>query len=200
MAEFEGYAAFHGLAPTNPAVLAYAKAQIASRVAACDVIRFLGVQWGLVAAFTPPSPDFVPAGAQEECHFLNLWHEGQWDQQCRLLAAQVADPATIMARSLWQRNRSLSPAVPVLAVGNFPKDPCAVSSMPAASDDCAIFRLQMALNEALMRNMTTMSPGSVFVNGCDVDTAPFCRGWAGGGATVPTVAAAILGFLKNHSL
>jgi hypothetical protein len=200
VAEFEGYAAFKGLAPTDPAVLDYAKSQIAARVGACDLIRFLGVQWGLVAAFTPPAPSFVPAGAQEECHFLNLWHEGQWDMQCRLLAAQVADPPTIMAKSLWGVNRSLARAVPVLAVGNFPRDPCAVSGIPAGSDDCAIFRAQMALNEQFMRNMTTMTPGSAFVNGCDVDTAPFCKDWAGGGATVPFVASSVLAFLSSHAL
>jgi len=199
-AEFEGYARFKGLQPDDPAVLAYARAQISARVALCDAIRFLGVQWGLMRFLAPPSPTFVPADAQEECHFLNLWHEGQWDFQCRFLAAQVADPASIMEKSLWQRNRSLSAAVPVLAVGNFPRDACAASGYPPGSDDCAIFRLQMAINFEFMVNMTTMSPRSVFVNGCELDSSPFCKDWAGGGATVPFVVSSVLAFLKNNSL
>ena len=185
VAEFEGYARFKGLAPNDARVIAYAKSQISSRVGACDLIRFLAVQWGLVAAFTPPSPTFVPQAGQEECHFLNLWHEGQWDMQCRLLQAQVRDPDSIMAQGLWQANRSLAAGVAVLSVGNFPRDPCAASSMAAGSEECTIFKLQMEINEDFMRNMTTMTPRSVYVNGCVVDGDPFCKDWAGGGGHSP---------------
>ena len=200
VAEFTGWAAARGLAPADPAVLKYAAAQIAARVGFCDAIRFLGTSWGLVPLFAPRSPRFVPLELQDECHFLNLFHEGQWDMQCRLLAAQVARPASIMAPSLWQTNRSLARAIPVLSVGNFPADACAASGAAPGSEDCAVQRLTYAINADFMRNMSAMTPRSAFVNGCASDGSDVCKDWMGGGATVAFLVPVLLGFLRNASL
>lgn len=189
-AEFDGYALFHGYALDDPRVVAYARAQVASRLGLCDVIRFLGVPWGLLPLLAPPSPRFVPFEAQGECHFLNLFHEGQWDMQCRVLAAQVAHPETLVARDVWETNRTLAPHIPVLALGNFAADPC--GGLDPGSDDCAIARVGQAHAEAFMRNMTTMTAGSAYANLCPAGGADVCLDWAGGGATVPEVVKRIL--------
>jgi hypothetical protein len=116
-AECTGYAQYHNLSLTSPALLAYAQAQIASRLALCDAIRFVGVPWGLMPLLAPLNPRFVPLQLQDECHFLNLHHEVQWDMQCRYLHAQVRAHATIMGTSLWATNRTLAPGIPVLDFG-----------------------------------------------------------------------------------
>ena len=188
--EFDAYAAFHGMAADDARVVAYAQAQIASRLAFCDVIRLLGTSWGLVSFFAPHNPRFVPASEQDACRFLNLFHEGQWDMQCRMLAAQVRAPETIVTRGRWQADRSLSPTIPVLAIGNFYTDPCAANRV--AGDDCALLELAQAMSAAFMRNMTTMSAGSAFINACANDADAVCEDWLGSGATVPFVTQAVL--------
>jgi hypothetical protein len=195
--EFSGYAARAGLALDAPAVLAYAASQIASRAALCDAIRFVGVPWGLMPLLTPGSPRFVPQGLQDECHFLNLHHEGQWDMQCRVLAAQVRAPATIVRPSLWTSNRTLAGRIPVLAIGNFYSSGGVCAASGAAGEDCEVLRLNTALGLAFMRNMTTMTPRSAFVNGCANDASAVCKDWMGGGATVPFVASAVQAFLAG---
>ena len=195
--EFTGYAARRGLAADDPGVLAYARAQIASRLALCDVIRFVGVPWGLMPLLTPGSPRFVPRDLQGECHFLNLHHEGQWDMQCRILAAQVRAPATTATPSQWTSNRSLAAAIPVLALGNFYSDGGVCASQGAAGEGCEVLRLTTALGRAFMRNMTTRTPRSAFVNGCSRDDSPVCLDWMGGGATVPFVASQVQAFLAG---
>lgn len=199
VAEFTGWAQYQGLAVGDPAVLAYAQAQIQARVGMCDLIRTLGTGWGLVPLFAPSSPRFVPPSAQQECHFLNLFHEGQWDMQCRLLAAQVRNPATIMAPSLWQSNRTLGASIPVLALGNFPPgDVCAFNRVDPGGQDCAVLKITTAVNQEFMVNMTTMTGGSLYVNGCGpggLDSV--CLDWMGGGATVPFVAKQIGDFVGN---
>ncbi len=194
--EFSGYAVYHGLAPDSPAVVAYAQAQIAPRVGLCDAIRFVGVPWGLMPLLVPSSPRFVPPQLEGECHFLNLFHEGQWDMQCRLLFAQVQAPSTIMQPSLWSSNRSLAQGIPVLAIGNFLS---AEGVCPAAmlhGEDCEILKITNTLSLQAMQNMTRMSPGSRFVNICASDASDACKDWAGGGATVPPVLKETLAFLQ----
>lgn len=171
-----------------------ATATLRSRLALADAIRFLAVPWGLMSALAPSSPTFVPAGWQAECHFLNLQHEGQWDMQARVLAAQAASPATtVLAPDLWAANRSLASHIPVLAIDNPSPDPCGDAGAAPGSAACAAAQLQVALNTGFMRAMTTMTPGSVFTT-CQGGPA-VCADWLGGGSTVPFVTAAILGFL-----
>jgi hypothetical protein len=198
LAEFTGYAQYHGLAPDSPALLAYAQAQIASRLALCDAIRLVGVPWGLMPLLTPPSPRFVPQHLQGECHFLNLHHEGQWDMQCRILHAQVQAPATIMGSSLWASSRTLAPGIPVLAIGNFLSDAGVCATLGMQGEACAVYRIDNALGEAFMRSMANMTQGSAYVNICASDSSDVCTDWAGGGATVPSVLNATLAFLGKR--
>jgi len=195
--EFLGYAKDRGLAPDSSALLTYARAQIASRLALCDAIRFVGVPFGLMPLLVPPSERFVPAELAGECHFLNLFHEGQWDMQCRILASQVRTPSAIMRPSLWTSNRTLSSSIPVLAIGNFLTDAGICSFLGVTGEDCELSKINNALGRAFMLNMTTMSKRSIFLNGCVSDTSLVCKDWMGGGATVPYATAAILAFLRN---
>ena len=174
----------------------HAVSQVAPRLAFCDLIRTLGVHWGLIPLFAPPSPRFVPLEAQEECLFLNLRHEGQWDMQCRYLAAQLAAPELLTQRSRWQTEAGRL-AAPVLAIGNFRAEPCAPAGLPAGSADCALITRARDLGEAFMRNMSSLTRGSAFINGCARDDSDVCKDWMGGGATVPVVTAAILQLLGN---
>lgn len=197
-AEFTGYAQYHNLSLTSPALLAYAQAQIASRLALCDAIRFVGVPWGLMPLLAPPNPRFVPLQLQDECHFLNLHHEVQWDMQCRYLHGQVRAPATIMGTSLWATNRTLAPGIPVLAIGNFLSDAGVCATLGMEGEACAVYKFDNALGEAFMRSMVTMSQGSSYVNICGSDSSDVCKDWAGGGATVPSVLNATLAFLGKR--
>jgi hypothetical protein len=165
------YAAFKGL--TEAGATPHALAQIRSRLSMCDIYRSIGVAWGLVGAFIPSSPSKPYRGDYGAKNFLNLLHEGQWDSQCRYLAAQIADPTLLFAPSLWTRNRTLQSTVPVLALANSPKDPC---SGGLVGDDCALQLYAVAAAKDFMRNMTTMSAGGRFR-----DCGGACDGWLGDG-------------------
>ena len=194
IAEFTAKAVRSGWDPAGAQTQAYAVTQVRPRLALCQLITFLGVPWGLMPLLVPSSATFVPADAQGECHFLNLFHEGQWDMQCRYLAAQLAEPRALVAPSAWQSNRSLSATIPVLALANVPRDACAAAGV--AGEECAVAALGAALNLDFMRNMTGMSAGSVFLNACAED-GPVCKEWLGSGASVPFVTSAILTYLGN---
>ena len=191
--EFASLAAFRGWAPG--AAQAAARSTLAGRLALCDAIRTLGTTWGvvgLVVGASPP-PGYTPAASWGEKNFLNLEHEGQWDVQCRMLAAQVRDIGAVFAPDVWQANRSLAPAVRVLAIDNPPADPCAYAQ---SADDCALARFQTALNSALMRNMTAMTAGSKYT----AYTGP-ALGWLGAGdSNLTFVAATITAWLEEGRL
>ena len=197
IAEFTAKALRSGWDPVGAQAQAYAVAQVRPRLAMCQLITFLGVPWGLMPLLVPRSATFVPADAQDECHFLNLEHEGQWDMQCRYLAAQLSQPRALVAPSAWQSNRSLSASIPVLALANVPRDVCAPAGL--AGEECAVAALGAALNLDFMRNMTSMSAGSVFLNACAEDGLPVCKEWLGSGASVPFVRDSILAYLGNLS-
>jgi hypothetical protein len=200
--EFLVSRAFYGW--DDAATAAAATAVLQSRVAMGDVIRFLAVQWGLMPLFESRSPAFVPAGAQAECHFLNLEHEGQWDMQVRVLAAQAADPAgTVLAPDVWAvaaAAGAIAPGIRVLALDNPSPDPCGDAGAPAGSDACRLALLGAALNTAFMRNMSlAASPaGAGLYRACEGGPA-VCADWLGSGATVPWVAAAVDAFLNSSA-
>ena len=102
----------------------------------------------------------------------------------------MREPSALVAPGLWTTNRTLAPHIPVLALGNYLADPCAAARATGA--DCALLRLTAAMGEAFMRNMTTMTAGSAFLNACAADTDPACLDWLGAGATVPFVAREVL--------
>lgn len=197
--EFVTARAYHGW--DEAAAADYAAATVRSRLGMCDLIRFLPVQWGIMPLFAPSSPTFVPAGDQGECHFLNLFQEGQWDMQCRYLAAQAADPvAQLLAPDVWAANRSLAPHIPVLSISNVPADPCGGGGggPPPGSAACDEARFGAARGVAFARNMTTMTRGSVYMNCAGGDAV--CGDWLGGGSTVPFVTQAVLAWLGNLSV
>ena len=175
--EFAMYADFKRL--DAGAAAAYARSTLAGRLALCDLYRSLGVGWGLIGAFIPPAPPGY-MGEWAEKNFLNLEHEGQWDSQCRLLAAQVRDPSLALAPDIWAANRSLAPHVRVLALANSPRDPCA----GLAGDACAFQTFADAASTAFMRDMATMTRGSNFS-----DCAGACAGWLGDGTNTAWVVA-----------
>lgn len=192
--EFKALAAYYGWSPAVAA--AHASSVLSTRVALADVIRFLAVPWGLMPAFAPTSPTFVPQELQRECHFLNLMHEGQWDMQARYLAAQVASPgSTVLAVDAWEANRSLAAHIPVLAVDNVPADPCGNYKYPPGSDDCAALLYTFQAGSAFMREMTSMTAGSVYTS-CEGGPR-VCNDWLGFGATVPYVVDTILRHVGN---
>jgi hypothetical protein len=178
------YAAFKGL--DEAGATPYALSQIRSRRSLCDVIRSLGVAWGLVSAVIPSSPSRAYVGDFAAKNFLNLLHEGQWDMQCRYLSAQIAAPTTLFTPSLWASNRSLQSTVPVFALANSPADPCAGG---LAGDACALQRFAVRAARDFMRNMSTMTPRSSFE-----DCSGACDGWLGDGfvSNVAWVTARIL--------
>jgi pimeloyl-ACP methyl ester carboxylesterase len=194
--EFAPAAAYFGYSEAQAE--ATARAALAPRLAFCDAIRFLGVQWGVVGLFAPHSPTFVPQELEGEKNFLNLFHEGQWDMQCRILAAQVRRPSLALAQSLWTSNRSLAAAIPVLAIDNPGPDPCAggagAGAPPPGSDACAVARLGQSMGTAYMRSMANMTAGSRFMQCADKDV---CADWLGGGSSVPFVARAVLDFMSD---
>ena len=57
-----------------------------------------------------------------------------------------------------------------------------------------------AAGEAFMRNMTTMTAKSLYVNGCSKDDSPVCKDWMGGGATVAFVSEAVNTFIHSVGL
>ena len=132
------------------------------RLALGDLIRGLAVQWGVIAALVPQATANASATENEKL-FLNILNEKQWSMQCQILAAQIADPAsTVLQPSLWQRNRSLAPAIPVFALEN--QRPvvavCNDAGYAVGSDDCNLVNYTAAVGHAFMVNMTTMSAGS----------------------------------------
>ena len=175
VSEFVGVVAYRGWSPA--AAQDYARAALTGRLSLCDAIRTLGTTWGLVEliAGASPPPGYTPAQRWAEKNFLNLLHEGQWDLQCRILAAQVRDPASVLLPDVWASSRSLAPAIRVLAIDNPAADPCAGSQ---SADDCALQRFVVQLNSQFMRNMTTMAPGSRYVAYAGAST-----GWLGDGAS-----------------
>ena len=182
--EMATYATFKGL--TEAAATPYAVAQIRARLSLCDVIRSLGVAWGLVGAFVPSSPPHAYEGDFAAKNFLNLMHEGQWDMQCRYLSEQIAQPSTLFSPSLWTSNRTLQSTVPVFALANTPADPCTGG---LTGDGCALQRFSVLAARDFMVNMTTMTPRSSFA-----DCGGACDGWLGDGyeSNVAWVTAKIL--------
>ena len=176
---------------------AFVVAALAPRLAFCDVIRFLGVQWGLIPLFTPHSPTYEPAELEQEKLFLNTRHEGQWDMQCRFLAAQVRDPARVLRASLWTTNRSLAAGIPVLALDNPAPDLCPGGDAGPApgSDDCAIALLGAAMNSAFMASMANLTAGSRFLQ-C-AGGAAVCADWLGEGSNIHWVRDSLLAFLAS---
>lgn len=174
----------------------FAVISLTPRLSFCDIIRFLGVQWGLVGLFVPSDPNFVPKDRQGEKNFLNLFHEGQWDMQCRILSSQVNNPSFALKPSLWSSNRSLSAHIPVLAIDNPGPDPCTGDGAPSpGTDACNIIRLSKTMNTAFMKSMTTMTINSTFVQ-C-LQGPAVCLDWLGGGTTVPFVASTVIAFLTK---
>lgn len=165
--EFPTLAAFNHWTPQQTAPVV--SATLTSRRVLGDIIRYLGIQWGLMQFLIGggDSSTYVPKALEPEKNFLNLFHEGQWDLQVRILQSQVQDPInTVLVPDLWIRNRSLS-TIPVLALACFPTDlneACTDSQYPLDSDDCRLLQYTITLNTEFMRNMTTMTPGSVFLN------------------------------------
>jgi hypothetical protein len=174
--EMATYAAFKGL--DAAAAAAYARTTLAGRLGLCDLYRSLAVGWGLIGAFIPPAPAGYKGDFAAK-NFLNLEHEGQWDAQCRMLAAQVRDPASTLGPDIWTANRSLPPRVRVLALANTPADPCAGG---LAGDGCAFAKYAVAAAADFMRAMATMTPGSNFT-----DCGGACDGWLGDGTNVEWV-------------
>jgi pimeloyl-ACP methyl ester carboxylesterase len=173
-----------------------AKLSLSPRLLFCDIIRFLGIQWGLVSLFVPFDPNFVPKERQAEKLFLNLFHEGQWDMQCRILAAQVMNPSLALQPSLWYLNRSLVSHIPVLAIDNPGPDPCqGIGSPLPGSDDCNVLRLTQTMNTAFMKSMTTMTINSTFIQ-CTVGQL-VCKDWMGSGTTIPFVVSNVMTFLNS---
>jgi pimeloyl-ACP methyl ester carboxylesterase len=173
-----------------------AKLSLTPRLLFCDIIRFLGIQWGLVSLFVPFDANFVPKERQAEKLFLNLFHEGQWDMQCRILAAQVMNPSLALQPSLWYLNRSLASHIPVLAIDNPGTDPCeGIGSPLPGSDDCNVLRLAQTMNTAFMKSMTTMTMNSTFIQ-CIVGQ-PACIDWMGSGTTIPFVVTNVMTFLNS---
>ena len=158
--EFLQTVLFRGL--TNNEAMAYVKSTVGSRLAFCDVIRFLGTSFGLVAAFVPSTPQTIYIGDYAAKNFLNLFHEGQWDLQCRYLAAQVRDPNTALLPSSWTTNRTLAAHVRVLAIDNINADPCAGGALTGA--DCALAIWATARNTEFMKSMTTMTVDSIYAS------------------------------------
>ena len=187
VSEFANLAAYRGWSAA--VARQQASAVLAARLVFCDAIRFLGTTWGLVGLFAGSEPPgYTPAGRWPEKNVLNLEHEGQWDLQCRMLAAQVRDPDSIFAPDIWE-NRTLAGTVRVLAIDNPPADPCAFST---STDDCALQRFTTAQNSQFMRNMTTMTSGSKYLayNGSKT-------GWLGDGASdLAWLTAQIISFLE----
>jgi hypothetical protein len=182
---------------------ALATSVIAPRLSLCDVIRFLGVQWGLMPLFSPHSPTFVPQDKEAEQRFLNIQHEGQWDMQCKFLAAQIRSPMeTLFQPSLWTSNRSLHANIPVVALSNVPDDldgACTKSGMPVGSDACSSWQYALRRGKAFMQNMTTITDGSSFVN-CDdggLGAGSICGDWLGTGSTISFVVENVLSLLGN---
>lgn len=62
--------------------VAYARTTLGARLGMCDTIRFAAVQWGLMPAFVPTSPTFVPADAQAECACCRGWGLGCFGVAC----------------------------------------------------------------------------------------------------------------------
>jgi len=199
--EFYDRALFNNWSPEQAAT--HAAAVLRSRLSAGDVIRFVGVHWGIVPMAVGSSPRFVPPERQAESHFLNLFHEGQWDMQCRYLAAQVRDPAgTVLQTPLWTSDRSLSPLIPVLALDNTPQDggvaACAQAQYAPDGPDCRLLRFSIARQKAFMTAMTVMSAGSAYRNCEGALGASACAAdWLGTGGTLPFVTAAIFDQLGN---
>jgi hypothetical protein len=158
--EFLQSVIFRGL--SNNDAIAYVKATVGPRLAFCDVIRFLGTSFGLVAAFVPSTPQTLYIGDYAAKNFLNLFHEGQWDMQCRYLAAQVRDPTAALLPSIWATNRTLAAHIRVLAIDNINADPCAGGAVTGA--DCALAIWATARNTLFMKSMTTMTGGSIYTS------------------------------------
>jgi hypothetical protein len=203
--EFYTNMVFHNQTPAQAAPAAVAA--LAARVGLADVIRFLAVHWGLMPLFVSPSPTFVPEGRQLECHFLNLFHEGQWDMQARVLAAQVRDPySSVLLPDVWavrgELLASLDRPPPVRALANTPPDlpgECASAQMDPASPACALLLFSLTSSRDYMAAMASITNGSRLEDfRCGGGpTNGGCADWLGGGSTVPWVADRILEVVGN---
>eukprot|EP01113_Clastostelium_recurvatum_P042583 TRINITY_DN6909_c0_g1_i1.p1 TRINITY_DN6909_c0_g1~~TRINITY_DN6909_c0_g1_i1.p1 ORF type:complete len:532 (-),score=102.87 TRINITY_DN6909_c0_g1_i1:34-1629(-) len=110
--EMEMYKTMRGY--TDAQATNYAVSTIGGRFALGNLVRAIGVQWGLMSVFAPPSPDYVPINDQMEKLFLNIYNEKQWQTQMNILASQVANPSTLFYYDIWSTTHTLDPNIPVL--------------------------------------------------------------------------------------
>lgn len=193
--EFVTMAQFYHWSAADAA--AHAAATTRARLALCDVIRGVAVQWGLIAAFVPGAAGNATSATEAEKLFLNVLNEKQWSSQCLTLAEWAADPAdTILRPDVWQADRSLAPAIPVFAFENARPAAveCAAAGYAVGGDDCNLLNFTQAAVHAFMVNTTTMTAGSRLFSlpGGSAD-------WLGSGDTRPwvvdTLVAAISGIV-----
>ena len=162
--EFMTLAAYRGWDASTAASVAVTT--LTSRLALCDVIRGLAVQWGLMPLFVPLDANYTLAATQGEKLFLNLYTEKQWTTQCFYLYEQISNPHTLLlSPDIWTRNRTLAPSIPVFALENAPpiESQCAAAGFPLNSDDCNLLNFTTVAGHQFMLNMTTMTPGSMLL-------------------------------------
>jgi len=206
--EFINLMNYHKWTPQETAPVT--SATLAGRRDLGDVIRFLAVQWGFMPLFVggSGSDTYIPANLEPEKNFLNLYHEGQWDMQVRILESQVLDPInTVLVPTNWESNRSLNKNIPVLALGNSPtnlNEACEEAEYPLDSDDCLYYQYSILQDQEYMYNMTIMSDNSVYIN-CNntevINNAPVCNGdWLGSGSTIYYVGDLVMKYFGNITI
>ena len=161
--EFPSYQKTRNL--TDAQALSYARTTLAGRLGFGNIIVALGVQWGFMSFFVPPSSTFVPQAREAEKRFLNLFTEKQWVTQVNILAQQVADPSLVFVESLWASNRTLNAAIPVFNFYNQPNvtADCVSRRYAIGSADCNYLFAEDAISLAFNQAMVNMTAGSELV-------------------------------------
>ena len=158
--EFVSYQQYWNL--TNSAAYTYARNTLRGRLGFGNIILAFGVQWGLMGAFVPPNPTYVPQSLEAEKEFLNLFSDKQWTIQVNLLASQVANIETVFQPTIWQSNRTLDAAIPVIDLWTYTNTSllCPVSGSPLDSQECAFNIAQQEYSLAYNLAMVNITPSS----------------------------------------
>ena len=82
--EFQSYVDYYGGGHTKQ--MEMVKSTCAARKGAGNMINFLLVSWGLIAAIIPASPTYQPRERAFEHLFLNILNEKQWLTNANILA------------------------------------------------------------------------------------------------------------------
>jgi pimeloyl-ACP methyl ester carboxylesterase len=173
--------------------LNYAQSTVAGRRLFGNIIRGLGVSWGLMNAFVPPSSTFVPQSRVAEKDFINLYTEKQWTTQVMILADQVARPAQLLVPDLWETNRTLAATIPVFDFFNQPNvtAQCIQNRYAIPSADCDVLFHADALNRAKNEAMVNMTAGSELVVCND------CKGFLSGDGNLSWLVSNLMRLVGN---